>query len=129
MRTQFAQTESNITLMTTDPLETNQAFVSFYKRLYQSDYPLNSVSQNTFLDGLSFPNISVETKLAMKRELNFEDISNAILNMKGGKASGPDGIPMYMYTFFNKKLITPLLNIVAWNHSSRAASPLRYKVT
>ena len=79
-------------VITTDPLEINQTFVSFYKTLYQLKYPAESIDQNTFLDGLEIPTIPEDTKLQLDKELDATDIGNAICNMKNGKAAGPDGL-------------------------------------
>ena len=81
-------------VITTDPLEINQTFVSFYKTLYQLKYPAESIDQNTFLDGLEIPTIPEDTKLQLDKELDATDIGNAICNMKNGKAAGPDGLPI-----------------------------------
>ena len=100
-------------VITTDPLEINNTFVSFYKTLYQSEYPINSGNRNSFLDRLDIPCIPEDTKLELDKDLNLENISIAILNMKGGKASGPDGLPIDIYKLFKEKLIAPLLDMYA----------------
>ena len=97
--------------LSTDPTEMNSTFVSYYKTLYNSDSPLDLVNQNSFLEGLVFPCISEGTKTELERELNLNDISNAIANMRGGKASGPDGLPIDIYKLFKAKLIAPLLDV------------------
>ena len=84
-------------VITTDPLEINQTFVSFYKTLYQSKYPAESIDQNTFLDGLEIPTIPENTKLRLDKELDATDIVTAIGYMKNGKAAGPDGMPIDIY--------------------------------
>uniref|UniRef100_A0A671WUW6 Reverse transcriptase domain-containing protein n=1 Tax=Sparus aurata TaxID=8175 RepID=A0A671WUW6_SPAAU len=50
-------------------------------------------------------------KSELEKELNLNDISNAITSMKGGKASGPDGLPIDIYKLFKAKLIAPLLDV------------------
>ena len=94
-------------------MEINNTFVSFYKTLYQSEYTINSGNRNSFLDRLDIPCIPEDTKLELDKELNLEIVSNAILNMKGGKASGPDGLPIDIYKLFKEKLIAPLLDMYA----------------
>ena len=69
------------------------------------------VNLNSFLDGLVIPCISEGTKTDLERELNLTDISNAITNMGGGKALGPDGLPIDIYKLFKAKLIAPLLDV------------------
>uniref|UniRef100_A0A669E357 Reverse transcriptase domain-containing protein n=1 Tax=Oreochromis niloticus TaxID=8128 RepID=A0A669E357_ORENI len=97
--------------LSTDPTEINNTFVSYYKTLYNSDSPLDLVNQNTFLDRLVFPCISEGMKNELEREINFNDVSDAITNMRGGKASGPDGLPIDIYKLFKAKLIPPLLDV------------------
>lgn len=86
-------------IITTDPLEINHTFVSFYKSFYQSKYPAVSLDQNIFLDGLEIPTIPEETRLWLDKELDATDIGNAICYMKNGKAAGPDGLPIDIYIF------------------------------
>lgn len=97
--------------ITNIPREINQTFVSFYNKLYQSEYPANSINQNIFLDNLEIPSISEETKLELDKKLDATDINAAICNMKGGKAAGPDGLPIDIYKIFKDKLIAPLLEM------------------
>lgn len=110
--------------ITLDPLEMNHAFVSFYKTLYQSVYPINPVNQNFFLDGLDIPCIPEDTKLELDRKLDLEDVSNAILNMKGGKAPGPDGLPIDIYKLFREKRIAPLLDMYSESFEQGCLPPL-----
>lgn len=97
--------------LTTDPTEINNTFVSYYKTLYNSDNPRDLSKQNNFLGVLVIPCISEGTKTELDRELNLNDISSAITNMRGGKASGPDGLPIDIYKLFKTKLIAPLLDV------------------
>lgn len=97
--------------ITSDPGEINNIFVSFYESLYQSEFPASPFNQNIFLDGLNIPSISEETRLDLDRELEFEEIVNAINSMNSNKAAGPDGIPIDIYKEFKEKLISPLLDM------------------
>lgn len=74
--------------ITTDPLEINHTFVTFCKALYQSDYLINSATQDNYLDRLNLPSISEDVRLELdKKRGDLEHVPNAILNMKGGKAA------------------------------------------
>lgn len=90
-------------VITTDPGEINETFVSFYKSLYQSESPTSPSNQNNFLDGLDFPSITEETRSELDREQELEEVSNAVLSMRGGKAVGPDGLPIDIYKDFKEK--------------------------
>lgn len=91
------------------PKEINQTFVTYYKALYQSEYPRDR--QTSFLDKLAIPCISEEAKQELDRVLNLGEISKAIVNMKRGKAAGPDAIPIDVYELFKEKLIAPVLDM------------------
>ena len=91
--------------LSTDPTEINNTFVPYYKTLYNSDCPLNLANQNSFLDKLDIPHIPEESKNELEKELSLEEVSHAIKNMKGGKASGLDGLPIDMYKLFKEKLL------------------------
>ena len=105
----------------------NNTFVSYYKTLYKSDSPLDLVNQNSFLNGLIIPCISEGTKTELERELNLNDICNAITNMKGVKPSGPDGLPIDIDKLFKAKSIVPLLDVFLESFK-QVASPLSYIV-
>lgn len=49
--------------------------------------------------------------LKMGANLTLEEIFEAIMNMKAGKAAGPDGLPIDMDKKFESKLKTPLLEM------------------
>ncbi len=97
-------------VITTYPGEINDTFVSFFNSLYQSETPTNPTNRNNFLDGLDFPSITEETRYELDKELEPEEVANAIVNMRGGKAVGPDGLPIDIYKEFKEKLISPLLD-------------------
>ena len=44
---------------------------------------------------------------------NAVEISDAISNMKGGKATGADGLQIDIYKTFKVKLLSPLLDMYA----------------
>lgn len=97
--------------LTSNPQEINEAFLSFYKAVYCSDQSINTANQMAFLDGLDIPCISENDKQALDKELSLGDVCAAILDMKGSKAPGPDGIPIDIYKTFSEKLTTPLLDM------------------
>lgn len=56
-----------------DPAEINCTFVSFYKSLYQTEFPISAFTQNKCLDGLDIPSIFKATKLELDGELELEE--------------------------------------------------------
>lgn len=95
----------------TDPLDINTAFRSFYETLYLSECSVTPDSQKQFLDALVFPSLTEESKNVLDVEIVADEISGAITSMEGGKAAGPDGLPIDIYKMFRGKLIIPLLNM------------------
>lgn len=98
------QTQSGA--ITTDPHDT---FFIYYKILYSSESPESRETQSKFLDDLYIPPISDNFKEQLDRKLDASEIAGAIANMRGGKAAGPDGLPVDIYKIFKDKLIEPLL--------------------
>ncbi len=88
--------------LSTDPTEIINTFVLYYKTLYNSDCPVDLANQNSFLDKLDIPHIPEESKTELEKELSLDDISHAITNMKGSKASGPDGLPIDIYKYLKR---------------------------
>lgn len=66
--------------ITTDLVKNNMAFRSFYENLYHTEYPEDSSTQNTFVK---------------------KDIADAIAKAQGGKAAGPEFIPIDFYKTFS----------------------------
>lgn len=95
--------------ITTDPQEINDTFSIYYKILYSSESPGNLETQSEFLDDLYIPPISDDFKEQLDKKLDASKIAGAITNMRGGKAAGPDGLPVDIYKIFKDKLIEPLL--------------------
>lgn len=66
-------------------------------------------TQTEFLDDLYIPSIPGDFKGHMDRKLDASEIADAVTNMRGGKAAGPDGLPVDIYKIFKDKLIGPIL--------------------
>lgn len=49
--------------------------------------------------------------VSFEDDLKSEELSDAIISMKGGKTPGPDGTPIELYKMFHHKLIHPLLEM------------------
>lgn len=75
--------------LTTDSLGINN-FQDFYKMLYTSECTEMGKEQNTFLSQLKFQTVG--------------ELLEAIGDIKGGKAAGPDGLPIECYKTFRKQL-------------------------
>ncbi len=83
--------EDNNSSITVDPVKINDTFKSFFKTLYSSEYA-DINSQTTFLDSLSIPTISEETKISLDIDVTEEVITEAIDDLTAGRTPGPDGL-------------------------------------
>ncbi|KAF0032215.1 hypothetical protein F2P81_014505 [Scophthalmus maximus] len=64
--------------ITTDPLEINATYKSFYSSLYKSEFPTDNTKINKFLQNLSNPVIDTNTARQLDLPLSLEEVSNAI---------------------------------------------------
>ena len=69
------------------------------------------------------PLLSEEAKADFDSPITSAEISEAIDKMKGGKAPGPDGLPIDIYTFFKNKLLSPLLDMFVESFNSSKLPP------
>ncbi len=112
------QTERTITIIESstgnivDPVEINEAFRTYYEKLYSSECSLNVDIQMQFLDSLNIPQILIEEKNKLDEDLTLQEIGEAIDSMKSGKAVGPDGLPIEIYKTFKEKLLTPFMEMI-----------------
>lgn len=89
--------------LTNDQAEINSAFKMFYEKLYTSEHE-DSGQQEHFLSSLVFPTISTDSKGKLDHIIGTDELSEAITSMSGGKAAGPDGLPIEIYKRFKDKL-------------------------
>lgn len=108
---------------TMEPLEINNAYRLFYEGLYSSDESLHPDSIKTFLDGLVIPTIPERRSEGLGAKLTLGEISDAIDNMKSGKAAGPDGLPIDIYKKFKAKLQSPLLEMFSESFQDGSLPP------
>lgn len=80
--------------LTTDPLEIDNNLQDFYEMLYESEYTQNGKEQNACLYQLKFLTISDDEKTILDSPLTTEELCEAIGDINGGKAPGPDGLPI-----------------------------------
>lgn len=102
--------EDNCGIITVDPVKINDTFKYFFETLYSSEYVDNS-TQKEFLDSLSIPIISEETKLSLDMDITEEEITEAINSLTAGRTPGPDGLNVDFYKKFKRKLARPILDM------------------
>ncbi|KAK3508573.1 hypothetical protein QTP70_032908, partial [Hemibagrus guttatus] len=72
--------------------------VSFYSKLYSSEWSGAQVVEDSFLVGL--PKLSERAARELDRELSLEELHEALQGMENGRASGIDGLPAEFYKAF-----------------------------
>ncbi len=101
--------EDNCGSITVDPVKINDTFKCFFETLYSSEYAGNM--QKEFLDSLSIPTISEETKRSLDMDITEEEITEAIDSLTAGRTPGPDGLNVDFYKKFKRKLSRPILDM------------------
>ncbi|KAK3506003.1 hypothetical protein QTP70_003092 [Hemibagrus guttatus] len=78
--------------------EIRKQTVSFYSKLYNSEWSGAQVVEDSFLVGL--PKLSERAARELDRELSLEELHEALQRMENGRASGIDGLPAEFYKAF-----------------------------
>ncbi|KAK3562052.1 hypothetical protein QTP86_025970 [Hemibagrus guttatus] len=78
--------------------EIRKQTVSFYSKLYSSEWSGAQVVEDSFLVGL--PKLSERAARELDRELSLEELHEALQRMENGRASGIDGLPAEFYKAF-----------------------------
>ncbi|KAK3512822.1 hypothetical protein QTP70_026051 [Hemibagrus guttatus] len=81
-----------------EPTEIRKQTVSFYSKLYSSEWSGAQVVEDSFLVGL--PKLSERAARELDRELLLEELHEALQRMENGRASGIDGLPVEFYKAF-----------------------------
>ncbi|KAK3511548.1 hypothetical protein QTP70_009337 [Hemibagrus guttatus] len=78
--------------------EIRKQTVSFYSKMYSSEWSGAQVVEDSFLVGL--PKLSERAARVLDRELSLEELHEALQRMENGRASGIDGLPAEFYKAF-----------------------------
>ncbi|KAK3570656.1 hypothetical protein QTP86_024770 [Hemibagrus guttatus] len=78
--------------------EIRKQTVSFYSKLYSSEWSGAQVVEDSFLVGL--PKLSERAARELDRELSLEELHEALQRMENGRVSGIDGLPAEFYKAF-----------------------------
>ncbi|KAK3568710.1 hypothetical protein QTP86_013881, partial [Hemibagrus guttatus] len=81
-----------------EPTEIRKQTVSFYSKLYSSEWSGEQVVEDSFLVGL--PKLSERAARELDRELSLEELHEALQRMENGRASRIDGLPAEFYKAF-----------------------------
>ena len=106
--------ENSIGVVTNDQKEINERFKLYYEKLYKSELPSNTnkITITSFLDSFDFPTLSVEDQELLDSPMKLSELEIALAAMKGGKAAGPDGLPIDILKTFKDKLLPPFLDML-----------------
>ncbi|KAK3562554.1 hypothetical protein QTP86_001706 [Hemibagrus guttatus] len=85
-------------IILSEPTEIRKQTVSFYSKLYSSEWSVEQVVEDSFLVGL--PKLSEQAARELDRELSLEELHEALQSMENGRASGIDGLPAEFYKAF-----------------------------
>ena len=97
--------------LTTNPTEINDAFTTFYSKLYTSEPPIDNTNIEHFFDSLDISNIDTLTRDSLDDPLSLEEITGSLRKMQNNKAPGPDGFPVDFYKKFSAQLAPLLLDM------------------
>ncbi|KAK3570288.1 hypothetical protein QTP86_017197 [Hemibagrus guttatus] len=78
--------------------EIRKQTVSFYSKLYSSEWSGAQVVEDSFLVGL--PKLSERAARELDGELSLEELHEALQRMENGRVSGIDGLPAEFYKAF-----------------------------
>ncbi|KAK3544757.1 hypothetical protein QTP86_026728 [Hemibagrus guttatus] len=81
-----------------EPTEIRKQTVSFYSKLYSSEWSGAQVVEDSFLVGL--PKLSERAARELDRELSLEELHEALQRMENGWVSGIDGLSAEFYKAF-----------------------------
>ena len=83
----------------------------FYKDLYSSECTSFSEIRATFLNKIKLPSVSNAQKADLCKPISKEEVLQAILTLKGGKAPGPEGFGLEFYKTFSQEIVGPLTDM------------------
>ncbi|KAK3562934.1 hypothetical protein QTP86_011610 [Hemibagrus guttatus] len=96
-----------------EPTEIRKQTVSFYSKLYSSEWSGAQVVEDSFL--MDLPKISERAARELDRELTLEELHEALQRMENGRASGIDGLPVEFYKAFWAVIGQDMLDVLRNN--------------
>lgn len=120
---QISQIQDEMGTPTSDPVEINNIFRTYYSRLYTSESSNEEAGSVQFLDQLETPKISTNDQQTLDAPPRLSEIKNAIQLMNSGKSPGPDGYPVEFYKKFLDQLAPLLLSMFDESHQQGSLPP------
>ena len=83
-------------------------FHSFYTDMYATSLTYNADEISTYLSEIHFPALTTEQVKSLEENPSEEEVRRAITSLAIGKASGPDGLPLEVYSKY-VDILAPVL--------------------
>jgi hypothetical protein len=96
--------------ITTDPEETQNVIISFYKRLYSTKLE-NLDEMDKFLDRYQVPKLNQDQINDLNSPISPKEIEAVIDSLPSKKSPGPDGFSAQFYQTFKEDIILVLLKL------------------
>lgn len=82
-----------------------------------------------YLDDLSFPTLSEESRSLLDGGISLEELKEALGDMTKGNASGPDGLPLEVYLKYQDEILPSLGQVYRSSHASGSLPDSFYEAT
>ncbi|KAM4034650.1 uncharacterized protein ACNLHF_021315 [Anomaloglossus baeobatrachus] len=89
-----------------------EVFLTFYRRLYESRLTFSGEEISDNLRDLRLHKLTSDQRLALDEVISLEEMVEAIGALNKGRASGPDGLPIEIYTKYQGEIASALLETV-----------------
>lgn len=93
---------------TSDPVEINKLFCSFYSHLYSSQCSPDVWEGDNPLDKIIFPKLSEELSRELGNPVSTKEVQEAIMSLQNGKTPGPDGFTVEFFKLFSATIAPAL---------------------
>lgn len=94
--------------VTSDPIEINKIFCSFYSNLYSSQCPADVWDGDNPLDGIAFPKMDGDLSRELGNPISVREVQEAIMSLQNGKTPGPDGFTVEFFKLFSATIAPAL---------------------
>ena len=101
--------KSAASVVTSDPVEINKIFSSFYSNLYSSQCPPDYWNGDNPLDKIIFPKINVDLCRELGGPITIKEVREAVMSPQNGKSPGPDGFTIEFFFKLFSDIIAPAL--------------------
>lgn len=97
--------------VTSNPIEINKIFHSFYSDLYASQCSPDVWEEDNPLDKITFPKVNEDLCRVLGRPISVTEVQEAIMSLQNGKTPGPDGFTVEFFKVFSAAVAPALQNM------------------